>query len=221
MKPFSEVTEPALVWTGKVMLDGRISLPQQAVAIAIFASSPGLADEQRDQQIVAELYERRIATVYVPLLTEEELQFDSRTTHFRLDADFLAGRFVDLATWVARNRSTAGLPIGYVGSGGGGAGALVAAAHRPDIVAAVVAIDARTDLAIDHLANVKVPTLLVVKDMPVLRMNREALSKIRGERRIEIVHGADAQAVESVVFKAVHWLEDSLALVAADATGIV
>lgn len=221
MKAFGELTEPALVWTGKVMLEGRMALPQKPVAAVIFASSPGLADEQRDGRIVADLFERRVATVYVPLLTEDELQFDSHTTHFRFDAEFLGQRFVDIAQWVTRNPATAGLPVGFVGSSGGAAGALVAASLRPDMVAAVVAVDARTDLAIEHLREVRAPTLLLVKDMPVLRMNREALSCLRGERRIDIVHGTDAHAVELVTEKAVHWIEDRLALVPADAYGIV
>ncbi len=221
MKGFSELTEPALVWTGKVMLEGRIAAPPSAVASVVFASKPALADEQRDLQIVTELFARKVATIYVPMLTDDELQFDSRTTHFRYDADFLSQRFIDVAQWIARNRGTTGLPVGYIGSSGGAAGAIVAASQRPDLVSAVVAIDGRTDLAVDHLKDLRTPTLLLVKDMPVLRMNREALSKIRGDRRLEIVHGADCQAVDCVVQKTVHWMEDRLALVPADAFGIV
>lgn len=221
MKGFSELSEPALVWTGKVMLEGRLAVPSNAAALVVFASMPALADEQRDEQIVAGLYDKRIATLYIPLLTEDELQFDSRTTHFRFDAEFLAQRFIDIAQWSGRNRATQGLAIGYMGSSGAAAGAVVASVARPDLVTAVVSIDGRTDLAVDHLRSLRTPTLLVVKDMPVLRMNREALTKIRGERRIEIIHGADCQAVECVVQKAVHWMEDKLATVAADAYGMV
>lgn len=221
MKGFSEQSEPALVWTGKVMLEGRIAVPSESEGTVLFASAPALADEVRDTQIIRELYAANVATVYVPLLTEDELQFDSRTGHFRYDAEFLAQRFIDVAQWVTRNRRVSGVPIGYLGSSGGAAGALVAAAMRPDLVAAVVSIDGRTDLAVDHLRSITAPTLLVVKDMPVLRMNREALGKIRGERRIEIVHGVDSQAIDSVVQKSAHWLQEKLALVAADAAGMV
>lgn len=221
MKGFMEISEPALVWTGKVMLEGRIAVPVNPVAAVVFASSPALADEQRDALILAELFQLNVATIYVPLLTDDEMQFDSSTTHFRYDADFLAQRFIDVAQWVSRNRGTGGLPIAYIGSSGGAAGAIVAAVQRPDIVATIVAVDGRTDLAIDHLKSLKTPTLLVVKDMPVLRMNREALGKIRGDRRIEIVHGADCQAVDCVVQKTIHWLEDKLALAPADAFGMV
>ena len=215
MRGFAELSEPALIWTGKVMLEGRVAIPQEAVAAAVFASAPALADEVRDAEIVAGLFDRRIATVYVPLLTEDEVQFDSRTTHFRYDADFLSQRFIDVAQWTSRSRGLTSLPLGYIASSGGAAGALVAAALRPDLVSAVVSIDGRTDLASDQLRVLKTPTLLIVHDMPVLRMNREALTKIRGERRIEIIHGADCDAVECVVQKTLHWMEDKLALVPA------
>ena len=220
MKWLSDLSEPALVWTGKVMLEGRIAVPPDPVASVILASAPALADQVRDGEIIGELHARHIATAYVPLLTEEELQFDSRTSHFRYDADFLAQRFVDVATWLTRNHATLSLPVGLIGSSGGAAGAIVAASMRPDLISAVVAIDGRTDLAADALRSDTVPTLLIVKDMPVLRMNREALAKIRGDRRIEIVHGTDLGATESVVQKCVHWLEEKLALVPADAAGM-
>ena len=213
-----EFSEPALVWTGKVMLEGRFLLPSRPLAAVILASVPALEDDLRDVQIAAELHRIGVATLYVPLLTEDEVQFDSRTTHFRYDADFLAQRFIEIAQWIQRNDATKGLAIGFAGSSGGAAGALVAAAQRPDLVQAVVSIDGRTDLAVDVLREVRTPVLLVVKDMPVLRMNREAVTKLRGERRIEIVHEA---GIEAVVQKSVHWLADRLAMVPADAYGLV
>lgn len=213
-----ELSEPALVWTGKVMLEGRFLLPSRPLAAVILASVPALEDDLRDVQIAAELHRIGVATLHVPLLTEDEVQFDSRTTHFRYDADFLAQRFIDIAQWVQRNDGTQGLPIGFAGSSGGAAGALVAAAQRPDLVQAVVSIDGRTDLAVDDLREVRTPVLLVVKDMPVLRMNREAVTKLRGERRIEIVHEA---GIELVVQKSVHWFADKLAMIPADAYGLV
>lgn len=202
-----ELSEPALVWTGKVMLEGRLAVPNDPLAAVILASTPALEDETRDAQIIRGLYDRRFATVYVPLLTEDEVGFDLRTTRFRYDADFLGQRFIDVAQWVKRSRELRGVPIAYAGSSGAAAGAIVAASMRPELVSAVVSIDGRTDVAVESLRTLHAPTLLIVRDMPVLRMNREALTMIRAERRIEIVHGG----VECVVDKAVHWLEDKLA----------
>lgn len=213
-----DLSEPALVWTGKVMLDARVVMPAHPVAAVILVRIPSLADDVRDVQIAAGLHRFNVATLYVPLLTEDEAQFDLRTTHFRYDADFLAQRLLDVSQWLRRNRATNDMPIGYAGSSGGAGAALVAAALRPDLVSAVVAIDGRTDIATEQLRKVKTPTLLIVKDMPVLRMNREAVAQLRGERRIEIIRDGGTDAV---VEKAVHWFADKLALVPADAYGLV
>lgn len=208
-----DVTEPVLVWTGKAMLDGHMAIPPvNPAGVVIFASAPALADDQRDRQLISDLYAIGIATLHVPLLTDDELHFDAHSTHFRYDADFLAARFIDIAQWLQRNRVTDELPIVYIASSGGAAGALVAAAQRPDLVEAVVSIDGRTDLAFDHLRNFKTPTLLVVRDMPVLRMNREALTLIRGDKRIEVVHDT---GYDALVQKVVHWVEEKLARVPA------
>ncbi|HEX7705443.1 MAG TPA: hypothetical protein VF701_03195 [Thermoanaerobaculia bacterium] len=220
MNAFSEISGPTVVWTGKVMLQGSLVMPARPLAAAVFASFPTLPDETRDAAIASLLREAHIATLHVPLLSEEEIQFDASTSHYRNDAEFLAQRFIDIGNWVTRNHETAGLPLAYLGSSSGAAGAIVAAAQRPDLVSSVVSIDGRTDLAVDYLRDVKAPTLLLVKDMPVLRMNREALSQLRGERRIEIVHGAECHATDCVVQKSVHWLEDTLTLVSATTYGM-
>jgi len=78
----------------------------------------------------------------VPLLTEDEIQFDSRTTHFRYDADFLAQRYIDIAQWVKRSRGLHDVPLGYIGSSGAAAGAIVAASMRPDLASTIVRLDA-------------------------------------------------------------------------------
>ena len=204
-----DVTEPVLVWTGNAMLDAHLAIPPVTpAAVTIFASAPALADEERDKQLIADLYAGGIATLYVPLLTDDELHFDAKTTHFRYDAEFLASRFRDIAQWLRRNRVTDELPVAYIASSGGAAGALVAASQRPDLVDAVVSIDGRTDLAFDVLRSLKTPTLLVVRDMPVLRMNREALAMIRGEKRIEVVHEHGNELLRQ---KIVQWLTEKVA----------
>ena len=75
---------------------------------------------------------------------------------------------------------------------------------------ALVSVNGRTDIAVDSLRGLRVPTLLIVNDMPVLRVNREAVSLIKAERRIEIVHGSGEQATHAIVEKCVRWLADRL-----------
>ena len=122
---------------------------------------------------------------------------------YRHDADFVARRILEVVDTLPK-----GTAIGYAGAGVAGAGAIIAASQRPDVVSAVVALNARTDFAADELRSLRTPTLLIVNDMPVLRMNREAVALLRGERRLEIVHGDGADAVEHIVERSVRWLAD-------------
>ena len=120
------------------------------------------------------------------------------------DADAIAQLFLTASENI-------GHPVGYVGSASAGAGALLAAVQRPDRVAAVVSINGRTDLAMDVFRAVQTPVLLLVNDMPVLRMNREAVSLMRCERRIEIVHGDGEAARRAIAEKTERWLSERLA----------
>jgi len=176
-------------------------------ATVILAGVSALQDELRDLQIAAALDRCGIDTHYVPQLADGKEQFD---------AELLGERFIELAQRLRLENG--GVPVGLAGSSGAGAGALAAASMRPDLISAVVSIDGRTDLAVEHLRGVKTPALLVVKDMPVLRMNREAVTQLRGERRIEIIHEG---GTEAVVEKTVNWFADKLAPVPADAYGMI
>lgn len=215
MKDFPEISERVLVWTGKVMLEARLAIPEGATAAAILVTAPTLANEARDLELQLELNRCGVATLLTPLLTEDETQFDLQTSQYRFDAEFLAQRLIEVTQWLSRNSATQSLPVAFIGSSSSGAAAILAAAVRPDLATAVVSIDGRTDLAIDYLRNVKTPTLLVVHDMPVLRMNREALTLLRGEKRLEIVHTENGDVAHAIVQKTILWLADKLTVVSA------
>lgn len=213
-----EVREPVRIWTGKVMLDGRLyATSEPAAAVVIRCVAPGSVPVAPDEVLATEFSRYRIALLTVSLLTTEEEEVDDRNARYRHDAEFMAQRTIDVAQWVAKNRPTAGLPIGYCGYSITAAGALIAAVQRPDLVSAIVAINGRTDLAIDYLRTLRTPTLLSVNDMPVLRMNREALSMMKGEKRIEIVHGTSEEPITTMVQKSGRWFADRLAMVEATA----
>lgn len=221
MNEFAEVAQPVRVWTGKVMLEGSMAVPDHASATVVVVSVPALTDAARDGHLVSELYRYGIATMYISLLTTTEQDFDEKTHQYRFDADFLGQRLVEVAGWIAANSTTKDLPLGMIGSSTSGAAAICAAVQRPDAISAVVSIDGRTDLALDSLRQIKTPTLLVVHDMPVLRMNREALTLLKGDKRLEIVHGAEEETALSIAQRAVLWMADKLALVPADAWSMV
>lgn len=220
MTDVSANPQPIQVATGKVTLDGRILVPRKAIAVVAFLGAPAVTQAARDTA-VAELFRFGIGSLQINLLTAEELAADEKTTRFRNDAELLSQRVLEVSRWIRSQREMSGLPVGYVAGAAAGAGVLIASAQRPDMADAIVSINGRTDFAIDYLREVKAPTLLVVNDMPVLRMNREAIAAIKGEKRIEIIHGNDDEAINSVVLKTVRWLGDKLALVPADAWGLV
>ncbi|MYS09696.1 phosphoribosyltransferase, partial [Streptomyces sp. SID6041] len=90
--------------------------------------------------------------------------------------------------------------------------ALWAAGDPGSPVAAVVSRGGRPDLAADHLARVKAPTLLVVggRDVLVRDLNRRAESLLRCESRLEVVEGAthlfeEPGALEEVAELAASW----------------
>src|SRR6266511_1372213 len=70
--------------------------------------------------------------------------------------------------------------------------ALVAAAHRPADVRAVVSRGGRPDLAGNFLPRVQAPTLLIVgsRDEQVVELNQRAAAMMRVEHELRIVPGA-------------------------------
>ena len=219
MPELTQSFKSILITSGKTSLTADVVIPEKPLAVVVVVSGPA-GESVAQNRLAGELNRNAIATVSVNLLADDEQQLDSRTGHFRYDADFLAHRLIDVTQWVASHAGLQGLPIGYAGHALGAAAALVAAALRPDSVAAVVCINGRTDLASDYLRAVKTPALLVLNDMPVLRMNRDAVAQIRGEKRIEIIHAEGQPAIDLFVQKSVRWFADKLNVLTPDAWGI-
>ncbi len=141
------------------------------------------------------LEQHGLATLLIDLLTEDEEAADARTGHLRFDIDMLAARLAGIIDWLRERSETRALPIGLFGASTGGGAALVAAALRPDAVAAVVSRGGRPDLAGPALSRVDAPTLLIVGglDIPVIQMNRDAMARMRNPGQhveLEIVAGA-------------------------------
>jgi len=137
---------------------------------------------------------------------------------YRRDADNqLAARVTALTDWIAQSEPTAGLGIGLFGASTGAAAALIAAMNRPRTVQAVVSRGGRPDLADAHLHQVRQPTLLIVgeRDPVVIELNRQAMRKLHGETRLEIIPGAshlfeEPGTLEQVARLARNWFLDHL-----------
>ena len=179
--------------TNKETINGNLEIPRGARAIVLFAHGSGSSRFSSRNTYVARLMNRQgMATLLMDLLTADEEAVDEQTAEFRFDIDLLAKRLVDATVWLRQNPATASLAIGYFGASTGAAAALIAAAKLPNDVKAVVSRGGRPDLASEHLAKVKAPTLLIVggDDFEVLEMNKNALRLIRAEKKLEVVPGA-------------------------------
>jgi putative phosphoribosyl transferase len=198
---------------GEVRLGGDLAVPDGAMGVVAFAHGSGSSRFSPRNRLVAEaLRERSLATLLMDLLTPDEEAEDLRTARLRFDVSLLAERLVAAMDWLRGREDTAGLPIGAFGASTGAAAALMAAARRPEAVRAIVSRGGRPDLAGDELASVQAPTLLIVggADELVIELNREAMKRIPGDVRLEIVPGAthlfeEPGALEEVARLAGDW----------------
>lgn len=143
----------------------------------------------RNGWVASKFNEAGFATLLVDLLTEQEAARDTLTMEYRFDVKLLAKRMLLAAEWLKESYS---LQIGYYGSSTGASAALIAAAKKPELVAAIVSRGGRADLAGESLPLVKAPTLLIVGslDVEVLELNKEAQRLMKAETRLEVVKGA-------------------------------
>ncbi|HEX5013849.1 MAG TPA: hypothetical protein VFV72_06770 [Candidatus Limnocylindrales bacterium] len=222
MRPISPATGEELdvvVPVDGVRLAGDLSVPAQAIGVVLFAHGSGSSRHSPRNRFVARvLQEAQLATLLVDLLTEAEETVDNRTAHLRFDIPLLARRLVSVSDWLRRDPSTASLALGYFGASTGAGAALVAAAARPADVGAIVSRGGRPDLAGDALSRVLAPTLLIVggDDPLVLELNRQALTRLPGRKRLVVVPGAshlfeEPGTLEQVAALARHWFVRYLA----------
>jgi putative phosphoribosyl transferase len=138
---------------------------------------------------VAEALNRAgLGTLLFDLLTPAEES--DRTNVF--DIGLLARRLVEGTRWLTRLKTWPQQPIGYFGASTGAAAALWAASELGGDISAVVSRGGRPDLAMQHLAEVRSPTLLIVGglDTVVLDLNRAAQAAMSCENRLDVVPGA-------------------------------
>jgi putative phosphoribosyl transferase len=205
---------------GPHRLPGLLRLPEAARGLVIFAHGSGSSRfSRRNNFVAAEFAARGLGTLLFDLLSEVESE-DRRNV---FDIALLGGRMLEAIDWA---QGDAPLPLGLFGASTGAAAALVAAAQRPQAVAAVVSRGGRPDLAGAHLAGVRAPTLLIVggDDEQVLALNRAALQRLSCERSLAIVPGAthlfeEPGTLERVVELAADWFLRHLPAVATAAGG--
>lgn len=193
--------------------------PAGAEGLVIFAHGSGSSRKSRRNRFVASVLNNGgFATLLLDLLTADEERVDERTGHLRFDIGLLTSRLVAATDWAAREPSLQDLPVGLFGASTGAAAALLAAARRPNRIAAVVSRGGRPDLAMDALRIVRAPVLLIVggRDTQVIELNREAFEVIQARKELTIVPGAthlfeEPGALERVAALALDWFREHLA----------
>ena len=211
------------VAAGDAALDGMLHVPGAPCGLVVFAHGSGSSRfSSRNQFVARVLHDAGIATLLFDLLTADESRVDERTREYRFDIELLARRLVGSIDWLRLQRDVEPLPIGLFGASTGAAAALIAAAERPESVAAVVSRGGRPDLAERALARVRAPTLLIVGslDGEVIDMNRSAAALLTCVHRVQIVRGAthlfeEPGKLEEVADLARDWFVEQFAAFAA------
>lgn len=181
------------IHTDDALLEGNLNIPENAFGLVLFVHGSGSSRFSPRNQYVAELLNQAgLATLLFDLLTIEESQIDEITREYRFDIDLLSRRTVSAIDWVSQQKQICDLPLGLFGASTGAAAALFAARSRPNDVDCVVSRGGRPDLALQALADVKAPTLLIVGELDneVLKLNRLAKQAMLTECNLTVIPGA-------------------------------
>lgn len=181
-----EIDESLEVVTRGVRLAGHLTVPADSKGTVIFVHGSGSSRHSpRNQQVAVALNRAGLGSLLFDLLTSDEERERSNV----FDIGLLAGRLIDVTSWLTGYDVWPKQPIGYFGASTGAAAALWAAAEPAADIAAVVSRGGRPDLTGKRLMEVRAPTLLIVGglDVAVLDLNRAALAKLRCEKKLEVV----------------------------------
>lgn len=175
-------------------LEGQLEMPAEPRGVVLFAHGSGSSRHSPRNKLVARALreDASVGTLLIDLLSADEDVIDTQTASYRFDIGLLGARVVGICDYLLEDRRTRGLRIGLFGASTGAAGALIAAAERPDEIAAVVSRGGRPDLATDALGRVRAPTLFIVggDDTAVIDLNRKATEAMTCTRELSVIPGA-------------------------------
>src|SRR6516165_6943837 len=113
-----------LIPCGRESLSGILHVPLDAEGVVVFAHGSGSGRfSPRNQYVARVLEQSHLGTLLIALLEESEAE--DRACVF--DIDLLARRLSSVADWLASERETQRLRLGYFGASTGAAAALLAA----------------------------------------------------------------------------------------------
>lgn len=198
----------------EMSVEGILRVPHNPRGIVLFAHGSGSGRHSPRNNYVAEILRKaRVATLLFDLLTEEEdLIYENR-----FDIELLTERLMVVTKWIKKQPHLNDLKIGYFGASTGAASALKAAARLGSEIRTVVSRGGRPDLAMDEIAKVKSPTLLIVgeNDPEVIELNQQAYEALSTTKKLEIVPGAthlfeEPRTLEKAAELASDWFEKYL-----------
>ncbi|NLR60572.1 alpha/beta hydrolase [Chitinophaga polysaccharea] len=207
MQSFSKAVK---IPAGQVILDGELIIPEGATAIVIFSHGSGSSRfSPRNQAVALALQQHGFGTLLFDLLTKTE---EAASYFTRFDITLLTSRLVNTTKWLSAFQPASHAAIGYFGASTGAAAALEAAGELP-YVQAVVSRGGRPDLATE-LPAITTPTLLIVGslDPEVLVLNQQALTQLKGPKKLLVVPGAghlfeEGDTLRQVSLAAIEWFE--------------
>ncbi|HEX9160187.1 MAG TPA: hypothetical protein VF980_00655 [Thermoanaerobaculia bacterium] len=164
MTGFIKHDEPVLIWTGRAMLDGVMTVPRTAEGLVVIVGLGGTFHHQPIRAIASEFHDERFATLIADVLTGDEQQFDSRTGHFRLDTALLTSRIRDIVEWAQSEETTRALPVALF-AGAATAAACISASEQVTLFAMTLNAP-RFDAVRDWLPALAVPTLFLFDHRP-------------------------------------------------------
>ncbi|WP_338869790.1 alpha/beta hydrolase [Myxococcus stipitatus] len=173
------------------LLSGRLCVPERAGGLVLLVSDE---DGPLGAPVREVLHSAGLVTLELAWRTADEELAEDWTVREGAHAELIAYRLEVARDWLQRDDVLSLLPMGYLGAGLGSAAVLVAAAHRPQGVQAVVTLGGRPDLAGVFLPEVRVPTLLLGAgdDADRVTLVRSVLSGLGGDTRkaLQLVEGA-------------------------------
>ncbi len=119
-------------------LAALLAIPPEAKHLLLFANAtPNCCHHLQSHYLARNLYQRRVATLLVDLLScEEQLTCGRSLIHY--DQMTLAMRLIGVTDWISHDPDMKHFLISYVGLSEGGGVASLAAMERPEIVQSVI-----------------------------------------------------------------------------------
>ena len=182
----------------------RVQPAQRSRGTVVFVHGSGVdRHDPRNQFVANKLRRTGFDTVLLDLLEPRE----ALDRHNVFDIELQAARLAQALEGLRRGRRLPE-PLGYFATGVGAGVVLLAAAKRPEHVAAIVARSGRPDTALFWLPEVQAPTLLIVEEPD--DCNRRALERLKVVTELAVVPSAshffrEPEAIEAVAQHALRW----------------